>query len=55
MLFTVGAHEGLKSGSETGRNGVAGKGGAGNAFPAPERQVGSAFFGLISAEMGGIA
>jgi hypothetical protein len=27
LLFTVGAHEGLKSGSETGRKGVAGKGG----------------------------
>ena len=25
MLFTVGAHEGLKSGSETGRKGVDGK------------------------------
>ncbi|MCF7675215.1 MAG: hypothetical protein K9M97_07710 [Akkermansiaceae bacterium] len=29
LLFKVGAHEGLKSGSETGRKGAAGKGGDG--------------------------
>ena len=64
LLFTVGAHEGLKSGSETGRGGfaalcppkgVAGKGGEENASRAPERQVGVALLGFIGAEMGGMA